>query len=467
MLFRSSAALQGRDPLKGALLGGALGGIGAGLAGSLGGAAGTEAIAAQAGQEAATAFAPQVAGIDYSGMIPVETGFYDPSTMSNIAAPASTPQTLAMNRIAAMPNISPAMQTSFQEGLAAGADPTKMVESAAATNRVLAGPQTFGEKAANFISQRPVMAGTALAGLAAMPSPKPFSPPGAATYEGPLSRFTYDPRTYTPYTPTPPMPPYRAQYAKEGGIINLANGGIPTGPVERLGQQVVGAGGLYPQSQMDKTYFATPTQMPTSAEVVSADYDARTNPYTGAMMAKGGYASLGDIDDLISEARSTSGGMAALQSKARGDDPNALAALAKIQQREMLEKHSRLAGGGIAALREGSFVVPADVVSHLGNGSTDAGIAALRTKTGAKPIRGGGDGMSDSISTSIEGRQKARVADGEAVIEPEQVRKLGKGSAKKGADRLYAMMDNVRKARTGSTKQGRQINPAQIGRAHV
>lgn len=105
-------------------------------------------------------------------------------------------------------------------------------------------------------------------------------------------------------------------------------------------------------------------------------------------------------------------------------------------------------------LREGGFVVPADVVSHLGNGSTNAGLKLLAAKFGAKAIRGAGDGMSDSIPTTIEGKQKARVADGEAYISPEAVAKHG------GTKKFYAMMDRVRKERTGSAKQGKQINAA-------
>jgi hypothetical protein len=107
-------------------------------------------------------------------------------------------------------------------------------------------------------------------------------------------------------------------------------------------------------------------------------------------------------------------------------------------------------GGG---LKDGGFVVPADVVSHLGNGSTDAGLAALQKRHGAQPIRGAGDGMSDSIKTTIDGKHPARIANGEAYISPEQVKRSG------GAKKFYAMMDKVRKERTGTKKQGKQINP--------
>jgi hypothetical protein len=109
------------------------------------------------------------------------------------------------------------------------------------------------------------------------------------------------------------------------------------------------------------------------------------------------------------------------------------------------------AEGGLA---DGGFVVPADVVSHLGNGSTDAGLKHLHKSMGAKPIRGAGDGMSDSIKTTIDGKQPARIADGEAYIPPHAVQQRG------GAKNLYNMMNKVRKDRTGTTKQGKQINPS-------
>lgn len=72
-------------------------------------------------------------------------------------------------------------------------------------------------------------------------------------------------------------------------------------------------------------------------------------------------------------------------------------------------------------------------------------------------LDGPGDGMSDSIPATIEGKQPARLADGEFVVPADVVSHLGNGSTKAGAKRLYAMMDKVRKARTGTTKQGKEI----------
>ena len=74
-------------------------------------------------------------------------------------------------------------------------------------------------------------------------------------------------------------------------------------------------------------------------------------------------------------------------------------------------------------------------------------------------LDGQGDGMSDSIPATIEGKQPARLADGEFVVPADVVSHLGNGSSKAGSKRLYSMLDKVRKARTGHTKQGKQINP--------
>ena len=110
------------------------------------------------------------------------------------------------------------------------------------------------------------------------------------------------------------------------------------------------------------------------------------------------------------------------------------------------------AEGGSAGLESGGFVVPADVVSALGNGSSSAGLEVLAKKLGAKPIHGPGDGMSDSIPTSIEGKHRAAIAREEAYVPRAQVKRAG------GADKLYDMMENVRKKAHGKTSQQRKLS---------
>jgi hypothetical protein len=91
------------------------------------------------------------------------------------------------------------------------------------------------------------------------------------------------------------------------------------------------------------------------------------------------------------------------------------------------------------------------------------GIASL-AKGGLPPryLRGGGDGMSDSIRANIEGKQEARLADGEFVVPADVVSHLGNGSSNAGAKKLYAMMNRVRKSRTGKTSQAPEVNTRRL-----
>jgi len=73
-------------------------------------------------------------------------------------------------------------------------------------------------------------------------------------------------------------------------------------------------------------------------------------------------------------------------------------------------------------------------------------------------LKGPGDGMSDDIPATIANKQPARLADGEFVVPADVVSHLGNGSTDAGAKKLHNMMNTVRKARTGNSKQGKQIN---------
>jgi len=88
-----------------------------------------------------------------------------------------------------------------------------------------------------------------------------------------------------------------------------------------------------------------------------------------------------------------------------------------------------MAAGGIAQLKKGQYL----------NGATD--------------------GMADKIPASIEGEQEARLSDGEFVIPADVVSHLGNGNSDAGAKVLKEMMSRVRKVRTGNEKQGKEIDP--------
>ena len=104
---------------------------------------------------------------------------------------------------------------------------------------------------------------------------------------------------------------------------------------------------------------------------------------------------------------------------------------------------------------------PEYYINDLGGGAhgglvgyAQGGIANLGYYLG-----GATDGMADKIPARIGGKQEAKLSHGEFVIPADVVGHLGNGNSEAGAQRLYAMMDKIRKARTGTTKQGKQINP--------
>ena len=77
-------------------------------------------------------------------------------------------------------------------------------------------------------------------------------------------------------------------------------------------------------------------------------------------------------------------------------------------------------------------------------------------------LSGGGDGLSDDIPATIDGKQPARLADGEFVISSDVVSALGGGSSKAGAKKLYAMMDRIREQAHGTEKQVRRVNEKKV-----
>jgi len=90
--------------------------------------------------------------------------------------------------------------------------------------------------------------------------------------------------------------------------------------------------------------------------------------------------------------------------------------------------------------------------------AAEGGIMSLGMAQG-RYLGGHSDGMADKVPANIDGRRPAALSDGEFVIPADVVSHLGNGNSNAGAKRLYEMMDRIRGARTGNTKQGKQINP--------
>jgi hypothetical protein len=241
--------------------------------------------------------------------------------------------------------------------------------------------------------------------------------------------------------------------------IGYADGGT----VEQMSREnAIGGNQMFPQSGLGgltgMNTYQNATNTPTGTDVIEPT-DAITDPYTGAMkFAVGGMTptsstqsaqkntafNLPAIKQYMSIA-STPTGMKQVSMLAQQGDYNAQFALNKLQGGDVQGVDSasqvpvQAAQGGIMGYAKGG---------DLGSYSD-----------GGRMLKGPGDGMSDSIPAKIGHHQPARLADSEFVIPADVVSHLGNGSSDAGAKQLYAMMDRVRKARTGRKEQGKQIKP--------
>jgi len=257
--------------------------------------------------------------------------------------------------------------------------------------------------------------------------------PGEEPYS---SQATLSPnfQGYTPRQPKPYYQPQYTRYAASGGLMDAYQAG---GPVERMSQMNTALnpqGGLYPQGMIDKTQYAIPTQRPTSMEVVDAGAQ-RTFNNGGAAKEKKQRASL-TADRTMAAMSADQAGLAMLNNARYGANMTGARPLRSSKTLGDLPTPVGAARGGLADL----------------GGYSDGG----------RMLKGPGDGMSDSIPGIIGRKQPARLADGEFVVPADVVSHLGNGSTDAGAKRLYAMMDRARQARTGKKKQAPAINANKI-----
>lgn len=254
---------------------------------------------------------------------------------------------------------------------------------------------------------------------------------------------------YQASEPVRPNPYYQAQYAAGG-------------PVERMSANALGGeANMYPQSQQERTYFATPTQMPASAEVTM------NNQYRGVTMASGGvagYASRGRVN-VAQDYLDKQDQMSPLPESVgiprtgvfRDPDIDTSKKDALTATLIGLNKKRKAAGMKGVALPKTSIkgLGQFDVEEAADGGTMRYNLGGY--SDGGRMLKGPGDGMSDSIPASIAGKQPARLADGEFVVPADVVSHLGNGSTDAGAKKLYGMMDRIRKARTGKKKQAKAI----------
>jgi hypothetical protein len=259
-----------------------------------------------------------------------------------------------------------------------------------------------------------------------------------------LDRLSPNFKGYEPERPNPYYKPQYANYTQNPyAPRQMAEGGMAMGGQPNQ---------MYPMSQQEHTNFMEPSQLPTSAMAVR-DFEPATNPMTGTPtqpMAKGGIASYASGGHLSSSAGIPDVGIFYDNNLTTKNLPAWNAAQAGYKQ---IAKRAKVK----------NVDLPKTSIENLGGDYSDAGasggIATLGSYSdGGRLLKGPGDGMSDNIPAQIGKHQPARLADGEFVVPADVVSHLGNGSTEAGAKKLYAMMDKVRKARTGRKAQGKQIN---------
>jgi hypothetical protein len=174
---------------------------------------------------------------------------------------------------------------------------------------------------------------------------------------------------------------------------------------------------LYPVPQVKAPEVKTPEPTPTPAPAPAPSYASGV----AALEPVPKYDERGDVIGLTS--------LPPKVKTAFQEPPNDFSLIPVQPRREPLNLPVSAARGGLMGLAKGRY------------------------------LSGPTDGMEDKVPATIAGKQPARLSHGEFVIPADVVGHLGNGNSEAGAKRLYDMMDRVRKARTGTPKQGKQINP--------
>jgi len=245
-----------------------------------------------------------------------------------------------------------------------------------------------------------------------------------------------------------------------GGIADANNGATPAmtppgGPVEQMSRDnALGQNQMFPQSQLQSSAFSSPTNTPMGSNLIAAAGDTNVDPYSGAeKFAGGGAVQHYDLGGFIQNAAE----LPMNQFQTAMDNPGQ----ALIGANTPFETNvwNSVTGSHMAPTTD-MYGVPTGAHRPRYAAGGMAGTSSLGSyAAGGNPrlLKGPGDGMSDNIPAQIGASQPARLADGEFVVPADVVSHLGNGSTDAGAKRLHSMMDNVRKARTGRKAQGKQI----------
>jgi len=243
-------------------------------------------------------------------------------------------------------------------------------------------------------------------------------------YDGPLSKYKLSPN-FQPGSANPADFQYRPRYAAGGGIMGTESYDIPVGYDEGGDVPEYARGGSLSDSieSYQKMLAGKPQAAPARSANVGIYYDQ-------------------DPDTRYQDA------LTAAQIRQ-----------AKVNQRAYVSPPAAKRPTPLGKLNMPTSAKSKGDVEAASGGIMQSSLGGYAAGGNPRLLKGPGDGMSDNIPATINRRQPARLADGEFVIPADVVSHLGNGSTEAGAKQLHAMMNKVRKARTGNPKQGKQIKP--------
>jgi len=437
LISGGTAALQGKDAGKAALYGG----IGGGIAGGMGAYAPTDAAGAAAATQQSATTAGTTLGTDAGTQ-----------TLANSPPPVPT-QAGIQQQLLSAPSQTGGL-TSYQQALGSSTQTTPANAMDYFQNVGTPANTPMGITAGPGAPMTPTPQPTIYSGLgdmqklmvntlpaAYLAEDKPFNPAPGQQYDPNNPQRWKISSGFQGSTPVQPNPYYQANYS----------GYAAGGPIEQMSQQNAMGNNYYPQGQQIQTQFATPTQMPTSAEVIGSGYEPQINTYTGmptARFANRGKVDLSDLEKMYAAKSALPLGDPMI---VRDDDPNTRSLSPFEASQYRMKKLGKRTGVDVTSSTKSGIK---DLGGDFSDVGASGGTASLGGYSdGGRMLKGPGDGMSDSIPASISGKQPARLADGEFVVPADVVSHLGNGSTDAGAKKLYNMMDKIRKARTGKKKQ--------------
>lgn len=183
---------------------------------------------------------------------------------------------------------------------------------------------------------------------------------------------------------------------------------------------------------------------PIAAAIAGAMMDAMSPTSNVSVNAVNGMDSSSDAAAAAAAASAAAGGEGAPGMGGDGPGPSSVG------------DSGAAGGGGGGAVGEARGGLSPYFTHHMATGGiSDAGYNLGGYSDGGRLLRGPGDGVSDSIPAVIGKKQPARLADGEFVVPARIVSELGNGSTEAGARKLYAMMDRIQAARGKTVGKGR------------